>query len=140
MNLTEHKVVGRASPLVWDLRILAPLAGEVAKPQPEERAEGCFEKATTTTASSPSQSAKSLRPSQEEKKGSATVRVRYATGERSCVRLTLHCSNCRTGRKQCSIVCSGWTSGWIGTEGTGTVACLLTRSLWGAYSTSETKL
>ena len=24
--------------------------------------------------------------------------------------------NCRTGRKRCSIVCSGWTSGWMRTE------------------------
>ena len=33
------------------------------------------------------------------------------------------------------IVCSGWTSGWKRER-----ARLRTRSLWGAYSTSETKL
>src|SRR5215211_707045 len=140
MNSTSKKLSGVLLPSSGIRRILAPLAGEVAEPQAKERAQGCLEKPTTTTASSPSQNARKKRHSQEEKKESATLRVRYATGERCCVRLTLHCSNCRTGRKRCSIVCFGWTSGWMGTERAGTVACLLRRSLWGVYSTSETKL
>src|SRR5215211_42518 len=49
MNSTEHQVVGRASPLVWDLRISAPLAGEVAKLQPKERAQGMPREADDNT-------------------------------------------------------------------------------------------